>query len=183
VGDSREFQLETRHLTFLVFLVVALCVASFLLGRWVERQSLGPTVAALAGASGAGTVDEMGDVAEELTFFDSLKNNKPVPLEPEPAGTSGDLRPVAGDAGRRVSATGTGSRSVEEGIMVQVLASKQRKPADELRRRLRSKGYTALLLREGGTYKVRVGPYADREEAERAAEILRKQEDVTTWIP
>ena len=46
-----------------------------------------------------------------------------------------------------------------------------------------AKGYTALIVREAGIYKVRVGPYADREEAERAAEILREQENLTTWIP
>ena len=176
-GDGREFQLETRHLTFLVFLVVALCVASFLLGRWVERQSLGPDLPGLTARGGGGSVDEEGDVAEELTFFDSLKNDKPVPLEPE-----ADLQPVTADAGRS-SRPATDGRSVEEGIMVQVLASKQRRQADELRRALRSKGYTALIVREDGTYKVRVGPYADREEAERAAEILREQENVTTWIP
>ncbi|MFQ5700415.1 MAG: hypothetical protein ACE5HU_01045, partial [Acidobacteriota bacterium] len=45
--DARDFQLETRHLAFLIALVVALCIASFMLGRWVERQSLGAEVPGL----------------------------------------------------------------------------------------------------------------------------------------
>jgi len=67
--------------------------------------------------------------------------------------------------------------------MIQVFASKDRSAAESIRRRLRTKGYTALLVPDRGTYKVRVGPYADREEAERAATILREQEKLTTWIP
>jgi len=92
------------------------------------------------------------------------------------------MKPVASSGGARRPEP-AGRRSVGEGIMVQVLASKQRAPADELRQRLRRKGYTALLVVEEGTYKVRVGPYADREEAERAADVLRDQENLTTWIP
>jgi cell division septation protein DedD len=52
-----------------------------------------------------------------------------------------------------------------------------------VRKRLREDGYTALMVSEGGTWKVRVGPYADRAEAERAAVRLRSEKGLTTWIP
>ncbi|MFQ5702118.1 MAG: SPOR domain-containing protein, partial [Acidobacteriota bacterium] len=123
---------------------------------------------------------------EELTFFDTLKNDKPVTLEDYPDSPSGKK----GRRGSRRRAEGGSKprdqdsmRSVGEGIMIQVLASGQRSVAKALTTKLRRKGYTALLIKEGGTYKVRVGPYADRVEAERAAGVLREQEHLTTWIP
>jgi cell division septation protein DedD len=191
-GPQQEFQLETRHLVLLIALVLVLCVASFMLGRWVERQSLGPAIAgsAAGGKSGDAEVADMGDVSKDLTFFDTLEGNKPAPLEP-PTSSRRSTTPVK----PRTAATArTGAdtasppsvnprRSVNEGVMIQVFASKDRAAADAIRRRLRSKGYTALLVPDRGTYKVRVGPYADREEATRAADILREQEKLTTWIP
>jgi len=180
---DQEFQLEAKHLTVLVFLVVALCVSSFMLGRWVERQSLGATIPAVASdrAEGDATVEEMGDVAEELTFFDTLKTEEPVGLEATPAEPA--RRPAPVPAKQAPAATQSPRRSVGEGVMIQVFASKDRAPADAVRKKLRAKGYTALLVPEGGAWKVRVGPYADREEAERSAAVLREQEKLSTWIP
>ncbi len=178
-GDQ-EFQLEARHLTFLVLVVVALCVASFMLGRWVERQSLGsaPAVASQLG-DGDAKVEEMGDVAKELTFFDTLKTEKPVGLVGKPAQAAPPRSPSS-TASAPVRSAG---RSVGEGVMIQVFASKDRAAADAVRKKLRGKGYTALLVSGDGSWKVRVGPYADREEAERAASVLREQEKLSTWIP
>lgn len=186
---SREVQLDARHLALSVVVVVALCVVSFLLGRWVERRSLGVAVAAEGAPAGRGEplVEEMGDVSEDLTFFDTLGGDREVPLETAAAPReSPPLAPAPRGAGAsrpESTAAATPRRSVAEGIMVQVLASRDRAAADALRRRLRSRGYTALLVREKGVYKVRVGPYADREEAKRAAILLRDREKLTTWIP
>jgi len=182
-APEQEFQLEAKHLTVLVFLVVALCVASFMLGRWVERQSLGATIPAVASGrtEGDAKVEEMGDVAKELTFFDTLKTEEPVGLETAPGEAA--PRPAPVPAKKTPVATRSPQRSVGEGVMIQVFASKDRAPADAVRKKLRAKGYTALLVPEGGAWKVRVGPYADREEAERSAAVLREQEKLSTWIP
>jgi len=179
-SSEQEFQLEARHLTFLVLVVVALCVASFMLGRWVERQS-GASAPAVASEHGEGDakVEEMGDVAKELTFFDTLKTDKPVGLVEKPA-TAAPSRPPSPPASAPVRSA---RRSVGEGVMIQVFASKDRASADAVRKKLRGKGYTALLVSGDGSWKVRVGPYPDREEAERAASILREQEKLSTWIP
>lgn len=186
---EQEFQLETRHLVSLIALVVVLCVASFMLGRWAERQSLGPTLPA-AGAAGADSkIEDVGDVSKDLTFFDTLKDNTPAPLTPGAdvavAGT-GRMAAAAEPPGRQSApppSTGTQRRSVNEGVMIQVLVSKDRASAETLRKRLRSKGFTVAIIPERGAYKVRVGPYADREEAERIAGILQEQEHLHTWIP
>jgi len=201
-GDSattQEFQLETRHLVLMVLLVVVLCVASFMFGRWVERQSAGPTISMAgmpgpSGRNGDANVEEMGDVSKDLTFFDTLEGNQPAPLKPQPgakpAASARVKRPATAGVGQPAEPPATtgqpatsGRRSVNEAVMIQVFASKDRAAADLIRRRLRAKGYTALLMPDHGTYKVRVGPYADREEATRAASVLREQEKLTTWIP
>lgn len=177
---EKEFQLEVRHMAFLLVLVVALCVASFMLGRWVERQSAGTDIDRAAEEQDA-RMEDGGDVARDLTFFDSLKNDQPVPLEEagraplKPAPSRSSAAPAAREASSR--------RSVEEGVFIQVIATAQRSAAESVRKRLRDDGYTALMVSEGGAWKVRVGPYADRAEAERAAVRLRNEKGLTTWIP
>jgi hypothetical protein len=167
-------------MAFLLLLVVALCVASFMLGRWVERQSSGADIDAIV-EDGEARMEEGGDVARDLTFFDSLKNDQPVPLETDAAGTRAAMKPAASRGG--VAPPPAGRRSVEEGVFIQVIATAQRSAAESVRKRLREDGYTALMVSEGGTWKVRVGPYADRAEAERAAVRLRSEKGLTTWIP
>ena len=186
--SRQEFQLETWHLALLVLLVVVLCVASFHLGRRVERRSLGPALSPKNSSAGSrdANIEEVGDISRELTFFDTLEGNGPAPLQPPPraplAAAPGPARaPIASTAS--AGAAGPARRSVNEGIMIQVFASKDRAAAEAVRRRLRAKGYTALLVSGGGTHKIRVGPYADRVEAEKQAAILRDQEHLTTWIP
>lgn len=179
--SSREFNLEPRHLTVLVVLLLGLCLASFMLGRWVERRASGSSASSLETKAPPGAIEEGGDVAKDLTFFDSLKKDEPEPLtlrsEPPPR-----TRAVPSQAATTPSASGE-RRSVGQGVMIQVMASKDRGTAEALRKRLRSRGYTALMVKDGGSYKVRVGPYADRAEAERAGALLSEQEKVQVWIP
>ncbi|MGH9867528.1 MAG: SPOR domain-containing protein [Candidatus Polarisedimenticolia bacterium] len=185
---AREFQLETRHLAFLIAVVMGLCVASFLLGRWVERQNEPASVAAVRAEGGASVKDE-GDVAGDLTYFDTLKTDKPAPLDPERKPAPARSTPARSERSAITppqAATPRPAdprRSVNEGVMIQVFASKDRAAADAIRKRLRGKGYTALLVSDSGSWKVRVGPYADREEAERSAAVIRQQENLKTWIP
>ena len=185
---EQEFQLETRHLVSLIALVVVLCVASFMLGRWVERQSLGTTIPVSVSTGGENKIEDVGDVSKDLTFFDTLKDNAPAPLTPTDqveSGASG--MPTAADPplrpGASTPAYGTQRRSVNDGVMIQVLVSKDRASAEALRKKLRTKGFTVAIIPDRGAYKVRVGPYADRAEAERIAGILQVQEHLRTWIP
>lgn len=174
-GTGQEFQLETRHLALLVLIVVVLCLGSFQLGRWVERRSGGQSFARSGSGldeAADGTIDDMGDVSQELTFFDSLKEESVV-----------EDAPVRSRPEQTASPAPTGRRSVNEGVMIQVFASKDRSAAQAVRNRLREKGYTAFILSSEGTHKVRVGPYADKEEAELQASIIREREDLHTWIP
>ena len=77
-------------------------------------------------------------------------------------------------------------RAAEPGsIAVQVGAFGERKLADGLRQRLRDAGFPAYLAaaaRAGDPWRVRVGPYASRGEAEQIASRLKLVEKVPTWI-
>jgi len=72
------------------------------------------------------------------------------------------------------------------GFVVQVAAVKARSEADTIAKRLSSKGFPSYVTTPGpGTahvYRVRVGKYTDRREAESVARRLDKEEQFKPWI-
>ena len=68
------------------------------------------------------------------------------------------------------------------GFVVQVAAVRQRTEANALARRLSAKGYPAFVTIAGSNFRVRVGKYDDRREAESVAGRLSKEERITPWI-
>ena len=73
-SQTREFQLETRHLAAIVAVMAIFCISSFLLGRWVERQATRTTIDSgpRVGESGSVPVE---DVNRELTYFRTLEED------------------------------------------------------------------------------------------------------------
>lgn len=70
---------------------------------------------------------------------------------------------------------------------VQVMSLSDRSAAQQIVRRLSSKGFPAFLVppAPGGTtqvYKVQVGRYSDRAEAQKVGARLKKEEQLDTWI-
>ena len=72
------------------------------------------------------------------------------------------------------------------GYWVQVLATSSEREARSYRTKLSARGYRAAVAPargpKGPQYRVRVGPYASREEAARAEEALVRKEKARTWI-
>ena len=71
------------------------------------------------------------------------------------------------------------------GFAVQVAAVKQRSEADTIARRLNGKGYPTFLTMSNGAvrmYRVRVGKYPDRRQAESIAGRLEREEQFKPWI-
>jgi cell division septation protein DedD len=72
------------------------------------------------------------------------------------------------------------------GYWVQVLATSSEREARSYRTKLSARGYRAAIAAargpKGPQYRVRVGPYASREEAARAEEALVRKEKARTWI-
>lgn len=105
-----------------------------------------------------------------------------------------ERQPAADDSGA-VPAETVHPRSLPEaaapaaaggGLVIQVFSTADKEQADRLRERLVKAGQSAFLSpSEKGSqtmYRVRVGPFASREQAEQVAEKLRKEQKLDTWI-
>ena len=68
------------------------------------------------------------------------------------------------------------------GFVVQVAAVRQRAAANAIARRLGTKGYPAFVTTAGPNFRVRVGKYNDRREAESVAGRLEEKEQFKPWI-
>lgn len=72
------------------------------------------------------------------------------------------------------------------GYVVQVAAVKVRSEADTIAKRLASKGFPSFVTSpsagDARVYRVRVGKYSDRREAESVARRLEKEEQLKPWI-
>jgi DedD protein len=122
---------------------------------------------------------------------------------PEPAAATkvpvADAKPASKSAARAEAKTESKSVSKAEsksaaaepqesgnGFVVQVAAVKARSEADTIAKRLSSKGFPSYVTTPGpGTahvYRVRVGKYTDRREAETVARRLEKEEQFKPWI-
>jgi cell division septation protein DedD len=68
------------------------------------------------------------------------------------------------------------------GFVVQVAAVRQRGEATRIATRLAGKGYPAFVTTSGANFRVRVGKYGTRSEAEQVASRLEREERVEPWI-
>ena len=83
------------------------------------------------------------------------------------------------------SATPVPSEPAGSGYVVQVAATKQRGEADTIAKRLSGKGYPAFVTTPPSgpqMFRVRVGKYQDRKEADRIATRLEREEQFKPWI-
>ena len=70
-----------------------------------------------------------------------------------------------------------------QGWVVQVAATKTRGEADTMAKRLSAKGYSAFVLSNSAdVFRVRVGGYKSRNDAETVAARLRKEERINPWV-
>jgi cell division septation protein DedD len=72
------------------------------------------------------------------------------------------------------------------GFAIQLAALRQREEADGVVRRLTSKGYPAYVMTPDAgapsVFRVRVGKFKDRREADAVAARLQKEEQFNPWI-
>jgi DedD protein len=95
--------------------------------------------------------------------------------------------PTPGPAATKVAPTRAPARSVEaSGFWVQVDSLSSKDQAESRRRSLAGAGLKAAVVPgsgpKGAVYRVRVGPYATREEADRAAADLTRKAKVKPWV-
>ncbi len=139
--------------------------------------------------------------AEDLSYYDRLEKKNPpkdeLKKEEPKAATPGPLRPRA--AAKAASAAPAPAAAVPvaaappaagepagPGYAVQIAALNVRGEADAIAKRLMAKGYAAYVLAPpSGTptvFRVRVGKFKTRREAETVAAKLKKEEQFAPWI-
>jgi cell division septation protein DedD len=114
----------------------------------------------------------------------------PAVLKPQPAAAASTAAPTA-TAPTATTATSVGAQPASaalqgDGYAIQVAAMLDPGDANAMARRLSSKGYTAFVLPLAETtpmrYRVRVGKFKTKREAETVAARLQKEEQFKPWI-
>lgn len=189
---THEILLENRHLAFIGAGVLMLCLGSFLLGRWTEhRRWVNPDtpLPRVSGATEHLPVEPAFPAEEALSRGDPAQEDGAMVQEPaqpgEPASQASQRSAVEREA--RAEKPPLPSASGED-LYVQVLATRHEEAALRLRERLTGRDYPATVISlpdaQGRMlYRVRVGGYQTREEAQQVALRLQKEERLKTWIP
>ena len=158
----------------------------------IGRRPGSPTNADRNGPA-AGAADQPAP-ASEFTFYETLKKPSqdpaanvgfaPPPAVAKPAPLGVAPRGEAKPSSKVIETAGAGASSVR--YTVQVGAFRQQPMAEEMIAKLNKKGHDAYLmvaqLPDGMTYRVRVGKFATREEAKRAAEGLAAKEGLHPFV-
>lgn len=189
-----EIQLNGKQLVFLFMAATVVAVVIFLCGVMVGRGirvDRGGEIADLsveAATDPTVTAERSSDPArsttpsatdENLSYPSRLAEPSPPPetlsesVTRPPAGTSTPTRPT------RPAPQG-------DGFTVQVAAVRERIEAATIANRLTEKGYAAYVIApaEGApsVFRVRVGKYKDRRDAESVAARLEREEQFKPWI-
>jgi DedD protein len=114
----------------------------------------------------------------------------PTPAEPDRKGKKGRKGAAADDeasAPVRPLKPSEGEPAVPKGaVVIQVFSSQDRAQADRIRQKLAKGGQRAFLSPvdvAGHTmYRVRIGPFSSRSDAQRVAEKVRKVYTMDTWV-
>lgn len=129
---------------------------------------------------------------DDLSYFKRLETSNPPPEKlkgPEPtvAAPPADApRAAASSSAKEPVRAVAGNEPQGTGYAVQIAALNIRSEADAIAKRLAAKGYAAYVLNPAaGTpqiYRVRIGKFGSRREAETIATKLEKEEQFKPWV-
>ncbi len=106
----------------------------------------------------------------------------PPPSAPAPAAAKTSA-PVAA---KSAAAPAGAAEMADDGFAVQIAALRERSDAEAIVKRLSTRGYQAYVVNPGAgqapVYRVRVGKFKNRRDAEEAATKLAKEEQFKPWI-
>ena len=148
--------------------------------------------AVTAPASTDPTVAAPPSAVDDLSYFTRLDKSREPPDEtdlkavekPVPAAVApqAPAAPVAADTARAATSADPQGR----GYAVQIAALNVRSEADAIAKRLASRGYAAYVLSPASgapqVFRVRIGKFPTRREAETMAARLQKEEQFKPWI-
>jgi cell division septation protein DedD len=205
-GDDsfHEIHLSGKQLVFLFMATTVVSVIIFLLGVQVGRgvplqrsqESLSdPATSASAAPAASPPAAEAEPPASEppappaegaeLGYKKRLEEaaaSKETLKPPPQAAEKPSPSPPAAPAAAPQAAAGTPQPGT---WVLQVHALRDAKVASGIVQRLSKKGYPAFMVASGGPasiYRVFVGRYKDRDEAQRVADRLQKEEQFKPWI-
>jgi cell division septation protein DedD len=205
-----EIQLSGKQLVFLFMATTVVSVVIFLCGVLVGRGVKGDTVnaadpvaagsasTAIADVPASSTPPPVAAQDSSLSYARRLDGEKPVKEELKPPGESkpvSEPKPVPAPARSDAApppapqpVAAAAATTAKPGTWaVQVVALTDRAAANAVVQRLVGKGYNAFLVspQPGApvqNYKVQVGRYNDRAEAEQIKNRLKKEEQFEPWI-
>jgi DedD protein len=197
----------TSRQAVLLFVVVLVSLAgAYFLGLLTGIAGRPPADGAAAAAEAPAAVTTSAPAAASGTAPDAAAPPRPTPVAQTRAaeapatpsalaarepGTAGGLQffedqpegaPKTPAPGKKAAAPA----ATAEGWFVQVLSTTSEREARTRRSALAAHGYRTAVMPvqspKGLQYRVRVGPYASREEAARAEDTLVRKEKAKTWI-
>jgi DedD protein len=157
-----------------------------------STRSTDPAPAPASGAP-APAATPPPDPAESQAYFDDLtkSGSEPAskvapPPEREPKAATPPPKVERPDTAVPPPATATPGGVTGTGFVVQVAALRDRTEADAIVQRLAGKGYQAFVVNpvpgKPPVYKVQVGRFAQRGDAEKTAARLKSQEQYSPWV-
>ena len=208
----REIQLNGKQLFFLFMAVVVVSVVIFLCGVLVGRgvrAEVTPIEAAATPAPGSTAANAVAPTPpsgtprtanEDLSYPNRLASGEaaveklrpadaPARAASPPAARARDAQPAVAAPAQAAAVTAANSGTSEPtggGFAIQVAALRQRAEADSVVRGLTGKGYPAYVMTPDSgapaVFRVRVGKFKDRHDAETVAARLQKEEQFKPWI-
>jgi cell division protein FtsN len=201
----REIQLSGKQLVFLFMTSVVVAVGVFLLGvsvgRGVRTNTVGAGIESIEESAAVEAPAELPPEPEltpaDTGYHDTLQGTTTPRPEPEPAAATPAASGPAAAASPAAEvvapapppppapvAASKPAPVVADGWFLQVGAFRSRENADRQVQQLVAKGYAASVASgaAGGLYRVRVGPFAARDEAERNAARLSSQEGIKSSV-
>lgn len=102
--------------------------------------------------------------------------------EAAPKAVASPRASVTPDASSTTAAGVPAVDSPGQGWVVQVAATKTRSEADTIAKRLSSKGYATFISNSANVFRVRIGGYKSKKDADVVAARLKKDERVNPWV-
>jgi len=116
----------------------------------------------------------------------SVKDNQPPAAKQAPPPPVKEATPPPAPVPAAAPAPGSTAEPAGQGFAVQIAALNVRGDADAIAKRLSSKGYSAYVLTPAtgspSVFRVRVGKFNTRHEAETVAARLQKEEQFKPWV-
>ena len=196
----------TNRQVLVAFVVLLACVLlAFFAGVWVGKGS--PAAATEAAAEPAPEPTPVAGEPEELSFFNDgqrpdlpamAENPRPDTTLAEDLGLEERPAPTVAPTARPAPAATATARpappppaadgedappALRPGeVVIQVFSSRDEVQARRLTTELKASGFNAFLSPSGDMFRVRIGPFGSRQDAEGVAQRARRQFKVDTWI-